>query len=48
MTREYGGAGLGLAICRRLAKMLDGRIELVSNVGAGSTFTLMIPRRGKR
>ena len=48
VTREYGGAGLGLAICRRLAKMLDGRIELVSNVGAGSTFTLMIPRRGKR
>ena len=48
VTREYGGAGLGLAICRRLAKMLDGRIELVSNVGAGSTFTLVIPRRGKR
>jgi len=48
VTREYGGAGLGLAICRRLAKMLDGRIELVSNVGAGSTFTLVIPRRGKQ
>ena len=48
VTREYGGAGLGLAICRRLAKMLDGRIELVSNVGAGSTFRLVIPRRGKR
>jgi len=48
VTREYGGAGLGLAICRRLAKMLDGRIELVSNVGAGSSFTLVIPRRGKR
>src|SRR5438876_10405481 len=48
VTREYGGAGLGLAICRRLAKMLEGRIELVSNVGAGSTFTLVIPRRGKQ
>jgi signal transduction histidine kinase len=48
VTREYGGAGLGLAICRRLAKMLDGRIELVSNAGAGSTFTLVIPRRGKK
>src|SRR5205085_10583758 len=46
VTREYGGAGLGLAICRRLAKMLDGRIELVSSVGAGSTFMLAIPRRG--
>jgi signal transduction histidine kinase len=48
VTREYGGAGLGLAICRRLAKMLEGRIELQSQVGAGSTFTLVIPRRGKR
>lgn len=27
-TREYGGAGLGLSICRRLAAMLDGRITL--------------------
>jgi signal transduction histidine kinase len=48
VTREYGGAGLGLAICRRLAKMLDGRIELVSGLGSGSTFTLVIPRREKK
>jgi signal transduction histidine kinase len=48
VTREYGGAGLGLAICRRLATMLGGRIELESELGRGSTFTLVIPRRGKR
>jgi PAS domain S-box-containing protein len=47
-TREYTGAGLGLAICRRLADMLDGRITLESEVGKGSIFTLWIPREAKR
>ena len=41
-TREYGGAGLGLSICRRLAHMLGGRIMLESKLGAGSTFTLIL------
>jgi PAS domain S-box-containing protein len=43
-TRAYGGAGLGLAICRRLASMLGGQIRLDSAVGKGATFTLMVPR----
>jgi signal transduction histidine kinase len=47
-AREYGGAGLGLAICRRLASMMEGRVELHSAVGQGSTFTLTLPVRLRR
>jgi signal transduction histidine kinase len=47
-TREYGGAGLGLSICNRLATMLGGRLALASRVGQGSTFTLTFPRTRRR
>ncbi len=46
-TRTHGGAGLGLSICRRLAGMLGGEIRLESKQGVGSTFTLILPRRGR-
>jgi signal transduction histidine kinase len=48
VTRQYGGAGLGLSICRRLANMLGGSITVESRIGAGSTFTLHVPRQGRR
>jgi PAS domain S-box-containing protein len=47
-TRQYGGAGLGLSICRRLAEVLGGKLTLASRVGQGSTFTLVLPTKRRR
>ncbi|HET7752574.1 MAG TPA: ATP-binding protein [Anaeromyxobacteraceae bacterium] len=44
-TREFGGAGLGLAIVRSFAEAHGGKVQVRSKAGEGSTFTLTLPLR---
>jgi signal transduction histidine kinase len=43
-TREYGGAGMGLAVSKHLVELQGGLIWVESEFGEGSTFSFVLPR----
>ncbi|WP_199611336.1 ATP-binding protein [Flocculibacter collagenilyticus] len=42
-TRKYGGTGLGLNICEKLVALMNGRIEVDSEIDQGTTFSVLLP-----
>lgn len=48
LTRKHQGTGLGLSICKKLMDLLHGTIQVKSEYGAGSTFSISLPLKDER
>lgn len=44
MTRSHRGSGLGLSMSRRLCELHDGTLEIESELGIGTTATIIFPK----
>jgi CheY-like chemotaxis protein len=47
-TRKYGGTGLGLSLSRRFSQLMGGDIDVTSDLGQGSTFTVRFPAHASK
>ena len=48
LTRHEGGTGIGLALVKELVQLMDGQIEVLSELGKGSEFIIQLPIKQKK
>ena len=44
-SKDYGGTGLGLPICKKITELMGGKIEVQSKIGVGTTFSIIVPKK---